>query len=650
MWRRLLAWSGIWGVLVALPGQASANPRADFDQRITAELRAQDAAAADLFEQGNRARERNDHASAERLYGEVFAKAPQFFHAERRRCGSLLQLDRRAEALALCSDAAEKDPSAPNLSALAGVIMQKPRGEALNDGEAAEAEDLLKRAERLDDKDPYVAIMQCQLAVVRGYDQLLRSCTTRLEQLAPDEPATAWSSWVLAIAEGRYGDAEDLVERAKRNGAPPAMLASMTKATATARPWTSHAWYWGVRVLGGFVALSLLLVLAGTMLSRLTLRNAEHWTPESAERGATLRSIYRAVLVVCSALYYVSLPLVLVLVVAVAAGLVYGMFAIGMIPIKLGAIIALMVFATIAAIVKSLTFRPSDEPPGVKVDLSKEPQLRATLDEVAATIGTRPVDTVYMTPDTNLAVFERKHGERCLLVGAAVLDGMPLESFKAILAHEYGHFSNRDTAGGGFALGVRRSLLTFIIGLAEAGQATMLNPAWWFANGFYRIFLRVSQGASRLQEILADRRAAEAYGGLAFANGLKHVIACDLRFSEHVNQEVNRAVQAKEPLKGLWSPLSERGASADELDDALNRAPSPYDSHPSPHDRIRWVEKLTGSASTSEPSSVTAWDIFQNRGHLEREMTLSVYQHLAEAGVRPPPLPKTDKPTPALPF
>jgi hypothetical protein len=43
--------------------------------------------------------------------------------------------------------------------------------------------------------------------------------------------------------------------------------------------------------------------------------------------------------------------------------------------------------------------------------------------------------------------------------------------------------------------------------------ATNRNPAWWFATGFYRIFLRVSQGAARLQEILADRRAAEAYGG-----------------------------------------------------------------------------------------------------------------------------------------
>ena len=80
-------WSGILGALVVLPGQASAGPREDFDKRIVAELRARDAAAAALFERANEAREQNDHASAERLYGEVFAKAPQFFHAERRRCG-----------------------------------------------------------------------------------------------------------------------------------------------------------------------------------------------------------------------------------------------------------------------------------------------------------------------------------------------------------------------------------------------------------------------------------------------------------------------------------------------------------------------------------------------------------------------------------
>ena len=52
----------------------------------------------------------------------------------------------------------------------------------------------------------------------------------------------------------------------------------------------------------------------------------------------------------------------------------------------------------------------------------------------------------------------RGRAERCLILGVGVLEGLKIGPFKAVLAHEYGHFTNKDTAGGGFALAVRRSL------------------------------------------------------------------------------------------------------------------------------------------------------------------------------------------------
>lgn len=635
-------YAGTWVALVMavglLVGASAAKPNDEFEQRIRGELVAIDASLVETFGRANAAREKGDHATAERLYAEVFEKAPGFYHAERRRCGELLQMGRGDEGLALCRHAAEKDASAPNLASLASAILNPGGAKQPSSGEKEEVVELLQRAEQLDPNDAFVAQTQCQAAIARENAVELRDCHSRLEQLAPNEPFTAWSEWVFALSQGNFDQAEDAIERARKLGAPPEMLARMTASTAQARPWTDIALRWGARIMAGWFVLALLLVVVGSALSRATLSTAENWSDESARRGAALRSVYRAVLVVCSALYYASLPLVLLAVIGVAGGLVYGMFAIGYIPIKLGAIAALMVFATGGSLIKSLLLRPSREPPGLEIDLTEEPGLRAVLDEVAAQIGTRPVDVVYMTADTNLAVFERKK-QRCLVLGAGVLDGMPLDSFKAILAHEYGHFSNRDTAGGGFALSVRRSLITFIIGLAQSGHASPWNPAWWFARGFHNLFLRISQGASRLQEVLADRRAAEAYGGLAFANGLKHVVACDLRFEAHVNKEIQRALKEKEPLQGLWSPLAGDHGNAQELEDALNREPSPFDSHPSPRDRIRWVKDLPGAASGSNNPDAKAWDLFQNRAHREREATLHIYQCLAQNGVRLPALP-----------
>ena len=54
--------------------------------------------------------------------------------------------------------------------------------------------------------------------------------------------------------------------------------------------------------------------------------------------------------------------------------------------------------------------------------------------------------------------------------------------------------------------------------------AAVWSPAWWFVRGFYMLFLRISQGASRLQEVMADRWAAFSYGAQAFESGLRHAL------------------------------------------------------------------------------------------------------------------------------
>jgi Zn-dependent protease with chaperone function len=639
MWRKIVGWALGGLVLIALSGLALADGSKDaFEQKLEAELTALDPSAVALFQQANAARDREDHRTAERLYGELFARVPAFIHAERRRCGELSQLGERQAALPLCHDAVNRDPSSSNLGALGITLIQLPKGETPSQSDLDQAEYALDRAAELEPKEVYLAQAQCELALYQKSVPRLSSCSARLAQLAPNDRSTIWASWVLAMSENRLSDAQQLVKRAKSLHLPPSMVEHMDAETEAAIPWTTRALTWAALVLGVWAALSGLLVLAGMLLSRVTLRTAENWNAESASRTRTLRAIYKQVLLVCSALYYVSLPLVLLLAFGSAGALIYAMFAIGYIPIKLGLLLVLGAFASGAAIIKSIIFRPHEEEPGIKVDLAREPALKQTLQEVADRIGTRPVDTVYMTPDTGLAVFERKNGERCLVLGAGVLEGLPLSAFKAILAHEYGHFSHRDTAGGGLALRVRRSLVLLLVGIARSGHATPWNLTWWFANGYHRLFLRVSQGASRLQEILADRRAAEAYGGLAFATGLRHVVACDLEFDGHINGEIKRALKAKEPLSNLWSPPSpaaEPASASEQLHAALSRTPSPYDSHPAPADRIRWVEQIPGTAEPSSEPSASAWTIFSDRAAQERELTLLVYQQLAASGVHP---------------
>jgi Zn-dependent protease with chaperone function len=272
--------------------------------------------------------------------------------------------------------------------------------------------------------------------------------------------------------------------------------------------------------------------------------------------------------------------------------------------------------------------------PGVRLDCARHPRLADALARVAARIGTRPVDAVFMTPGADVAVYERGsmlrqlagRSERCLILGVAVLDGMKQGELKAVLAHEYGHFANRDTAGGGFALAVRRAVFQLARSLAEGGAATWYNPAWWFVNGFHRVFLRVSQGASRLQEILADRWAALAYGGAAVAGGLRHVIERSVRFDAHADRALREVIDRELALANLYRFAPREPAPEEEVRAAVEQAlaaePSPYDSHPCPRDRIAWV---AGIAATPEPDDASpAWELFEDREALERLMTTEV--------------------------
>ncbi len=143
---------------------------------------------------------------------------------------------------------------------------------------------------------------------------------------------------------------------------------------------------------------------------------------------------------------------------------------------------------------------------------------------------------------------------------------------------------------------LRRSLVSLAQELARGGAAAWYNPAWLFLNAFYRIFLRISQGASRLQEVLADRWAGLAYGAELFEQGLRHVIDRSVRFQAHANAALKEVVDDRKPLTNLYTYQPAISPTESDLQTAVesevNAEPSPYDSHPSPRQRLEWVHAL----------------------------------------------------------
>jgi hypothetical protein len=70
------------------------------------------------------------------------------------------------------------------------------------------------------------------------------------------------------------------------------------------------------------------------------------------------------------------------------------------------------------------------------------------------------------------------------------------------------------------------------------------------------------------------------------------------------------------------------------LDDAvrsqIERDPSPYDSHPSPVDRFRWVHALHAPSARRLDDAAPVWSLFQERDAIEQRMTSVVRDAVAE--------------------
>lgn len=620
----------------------AAEDLATFDRRITAELRAAHPEAADLFEQANTAREAARLEEALGLYRRVRELAPDFAHATRRACQLEMALGHRDVALGLCREALDKERSAPNLVAFAQAMVAREKPDA---DEIRAAGTLASEALQVEPDNVQALLLECHLATLAEDRAALEESVTKLRQLAPEMTGTWIFSMVLAEVDGDIDAAEADLARARETGLPEAEYRRMLDELRGSRPLTSRILRPALWVLGAWAGVFVLLLVLGAMLSRATLRVAAR--PPGRVSGhvtgadAFVRHAYRVVIWASCFFYYLSIPVLVLLVLGTGGGLIYAAFAIGHIPIKLVVIIGVITLATLWSILKSLFVRRRDEDPGMRLPLSAHPQFVRVLGEVAARVGTRPVRTVFLTPGTEVAVFERGgfvkqltgRTERCLILGAGVLPGFRLAPFKAVLAHEYGHFTNRDTAGGGLALVVRASMVAMAQHLARSGAANWYNPAWLFINGYFRVFQVVSQGASRLQEVLADRWAAVAYGAEGFAEGLRHVIERSAAFDAHVNATLNEVIESKQALVNLYTyrpaPSEERDKAVEaEIAEVFAAKASPYDSHPAPADRIAWVRSLPLDPAPARQEDPEAWTLFQDREALENAMTAEIARHV----------------------
>ncbi|WP_164014587.1 M48 family metalloprotease [Pyxidicoccus trucidator] len=517
----------------------------------------------------------------------------------------------------------------------------------------AEAEPLLREALQLDERLPTANFYSALLALNRSDFERMREHARRITEVVPGSSEARILLASALASLGELDEAEAEVRRARELGGNEEHL-RLVEAEISQLRWTRLAW--GIPLgLGLFLGLGLLGTwVAGRVLSSVQLGQlrAEHVHLMRAEQTPSERRVdrlYSAVLWFASLLFYVSIPMMLTLTVAVAGGLIYAMFQLRFVSIKLLIIVALVGFGGFIAILRGLFFSTAEPDEGRRLAPDEAPELFRALAEVAEVAGARKVDRVMLFAGTSIGVREAGgriqvllgRGERILHLGLAALRGLTVSELKSILAHEYGHFAHGETRLTPIIGRIQTQVVRTMQSIQELSWA-FVNPVFWFLRVYFFVYLQVTAGHGRRRELLADRLSALAYGGDTFGRALTKTIENGDAFHRGVGVAVGLR-EAGRPTKDLYRTIdvAARGTppslGALVREELFARPVDAYDSHPPPSERVQRVAGIPGRRMLDEAPALT---LFADPVKLAEELGGEVLTHvdiaLQEQGIAAP--------------
>lgn len=300
------------------------------------------------------------------------------------------------------------------------------------------------------------------------------------------------------------------------------------------------------------------------------------------------------------------------LAVALAAGLLYIPYAEMTYAHRLHIKLALgCLFGALAILWAVLPRLDKFESPGPQLTREQHPRLFAELDGVAAAVQQTMPAEVYLVPDVNAWVMQRGGlmgfgSRRVMGLGLPLMRLLTRSQFRAVLAHEFGHYHGGDTQLGPWIFKTRGAIGRT---LESLGDSWLQLPFLWYG----KMFLRITHAISRRQEFVADELAARTIGSQALISGLRTIHGVAPAFNAYWTNECAPVLVA-----GYRPPLTEgfhrfvqaapiAAVITRQLDEELRTGKvDPYDTHPPLKERIAAVAHLpAGDPGPDDPPATT---------------------------------------------
>ena len=371
-------------------------------------------------------------------------------------------------------------------------------------------------------------------------------------------------------------------------------------------------------------------------------------------------------------LLYLSL---LTLSAGLVAGSVYGGIAI--ISLKTHALTIIAGAGLIAFGVLFFTFfvkfvfavNRSHNPHRTEITAEDQPRLYEFIRQLAIDTRAPFPRNIFLVPDVNAAVFYHSSFwsmfwpvRKNLEIGLGLVNSLSVGEFKAVLAHEFGHFSQRSMKLGSYVYTANRALYNLVY---EYDRWDLLLDQWVAAGGIFGFFAIITRGMvngiryllrgaygvinkqylglSREMEYHADLVATSVAGHEAMISALRR-IELGARAYDHCTDHLNQLAELGKKTNDIYAnhrtvllrlanqyeltvehglPQIPDGELAKNLIKSRIHIKDQWASHPSRPEREYNI--LTQPVPV-EAYPQSAWKLFKNPTMLRRDVTLALYE------------------------
>lgn len=315
--------------------------------------------------------------------------------------------------------------------------------------------------------------------------------------------------------------------------------------------------------------------------------------------------------------------------------------------------------------------KKSNEEDEVKLEIFAKdyPKLFEVINEVADNVNTYRPRKVFLIPDVNASVIHEqnfmslfKPSHQNLNIGLGLVNSVSVDELKAILAHEFGHFSQNVTRVSGFTYRINRLIVSILYtddswynAIQQASSISLITSIFggitlYTAAGIRWVFQKVYEmvnlsflSLSRDLEFHADAIAVSLMGQEPLINSLRKIDFTNLAYS-NANAELSHYLEKEkltctnfytvhqnftEYIAGLNNlPVVENQpvVTKESLQKLVATRVS-YDdqwaSHPTQEEREANILKHGESRQYDKKS---AWVLFPNPEKVQEELTSLIYK------------------------